>query len=470
MLIDVLLVLDELVLHHLLRDIDCAEDETIFHAARRQGVRVVGACGGRGACGSCAVRVRDGSVDAQEGTRSRKWLHACRTRPRSDCKIEVAPRSLARIVRADVTSTIRRWRRAMPASSRTTSSWRKRRLIDNVSRFRARAARLAAIRSKRSTSPPRANCRAFCATIRWSARIALPRDRDRRRRAAGRPGLGLAIDLGTTNVVGFLVDSRNRQAVAEPRHRKSAGRMGRRSRQPDQLRNRRPASTSTNCAERPSRHQCARPRSAPAVGSRRRDIVDVAVCGNTAMQHLLLGLPVRQLGRAPFVAALRDATDFRARDLGLEFAPGASVCMRRPMSAASSAPIMSRRCSRHARYGAPATTSLVMDIGTNTEISLVHDGGILSASCPSGPALEGGHISCGMRAADGAIEKVWDDDGRLKIATIGDKPPVGICGSGILDAIAAALRVGVARLERTHSRWASRRRGGRRKARYSPRA
>ena len=56
--------------------------------------------------------------------------------------------------------------------------------------------------------------------------------------------------------------------------------------------------------------------------------------------------------------------------------------------------------------GTRATTSLVMDIGTNTEISLIHDGAIITASCPSGPALEGGHISCGMRAAEGAIERV----------------------------------------------------------------
>src|SRR6185369_3322446 len=89
-------------------------------------------------------------------------------------------------------------------------------------------------------------------------------------------------------------------------------------------------------------------------------------------------------------------------------------------------------------------TSLVMDIGTNTEISLIHKGQILSASCPSGPALEGGHISCGMRAADGAIERVGlAADGSLTLKVIGNKPPVGLCGSGVLDVIATMCRAGM---------------------------
>ncbi len=95
-----------------------------------------------------------------------------------------------------------------------------------------------------------------------------------------------------------------------------------------------------------------------------------------------------------------------------------------------------------------------MDIGTNTEISLIHGGRILSASCPSGPALEGGHISCGMRAADGAIERVRAEDGRLKVEAIGRKTPVGVCGSGVLDTIAALRQLGLlnsgGRLEGAH--------------------
>jgi uncharacterized 2Fe-2S/4Fe-4S cluster protein (DUF4445 family) len=81
-------------------------------------------------------------------------------------------------------------------------------------------------------------------------------------------------------------------------------------------------------------------------------------------------------------------------------------------------------------------TALVMDIGTNTEISLIHEGRFFSASAPSGPALEGGHIGCGMRAAEGAIERVRIEKGRLRVETIGGKKAIGLCGSGVLDTLA----------------------------------
>jgi uncharacterized 2Fe-2S/4Fe-4S cluster protein (DUF4445 family) len=84
-----------------------------------------------------------------------------------------------------------------------------------------------------------------------------------------------------------------------------------------------------------------------------------------------------------------------------------------------------------------------MDIGTNTEISLIHRDDIMSASCPSGPALEGGHVSCGMRAAEGAIERVSVEGGSIKIHTIGNRKPVGLCGSGVIDAMAALRKIGI---------------------------
>ena len=88
------------------RDIDCAENETLFAAARRHGLRIVGACGGRGTCGSCMVRVQEGRVHREgkesEHSSHKKWLRACCVQPRSDLVVDVAPRSLAPVVRADV--------------------------------------------------------------------------------------------------------------------------------------------------------------------------------------------------------------------------------------------------------------------------------------------------------------------------------------------------------------------------------
>jgi uncharacterized 2Fe-2S/4Fe-4S cluster protein (DUF4445 family) len=92
--------------------------------------------------------------------------------------------------------------------------------------------------------------------------------------------------------------------------------------------------------------------------------------------------------------------------------------------------------------GRSNTRVLAVDIGTNTEISLIQDDGILSCSCASGPAFEGAHIQDGMRASAGAIERIQIIDDQVRTYTIDDQPPVGICGSGILDAVAVMFEAG----------------------------
>jgi len=88
-------------------------------------------------------------------------------------------------------------------------------------------------------------------------------------------------------------------------------------------------------------------------------------------------------------------------------------------------------------------TTIAVDIGTNTEVTLVHDGRRYSCSCASGPAFEGAHISAGMRAAPGAIERVQIVDEQVRVQTIGDQAAVGICGSGVLDAVAVMSSSGL---------------------------
>ena len=88
-------------------------------------------------------------------------------------------------------------------------------------------------------------------------------------------------------------------------------------------------------------------------------------------------------------------------------------------------------------------TTLALDIGTNTELSLLHDGRLWSCSTASGPAFEGAHISDGMRAAAGAIERVQYLDGRFLVQTVDGRPAIGLCGSGILDAVAEGLHAGI---------------------------
>jgi uncharacterized 2Fe-2S/4Fe-4S cluster protein (DUF4445 family) len=258
----------------------------------------------------------------------------------------------------------------------------------------------------------------------------------------GRRSLGLAVDLGTTNVAGFLVDLQSGARLASlgienPQVAWGADVVSRMNYAIQGPANTTELHQAASTAINALAHDLCF-----SIGAATADIVDAAICGNTAMHHLLLGLPVRQLGRAPFVAAVRDSMDVKARELDLEFCPGTYVHLAPNIGGFVGSDHVTALLATEEQWRSGATT-LVMDIGTNTEISLIHRGDILSASCPSGPALEGGHISCGMRAAEGAIERVAVENGRIRIHAIGNRKPVGLCGSGVIDAMAALRELGI---------------------------
>jgi uncharacterized 2Fe-2S/4Fe-4S cluster protein (DUF4445 family) len=159
------------------------------------------------------------------------------------------------------------------------------------------------------------------------------------------------------------------------------------------------------------------------------------------MHHLVCGLPVRQLGSAPYVPATTDTMSVKANDIGLQLAAGATLylppCIAGYVGADHVAVLV------ETELAASSETRLVLDIGTNTEVSLAHDGHVWSCSTASGPAFEGAHISAGMRAAPGAIEHVHYADGAFHVQTVDDQPAVGLCGSGILDVVAEGVRAGI---------------------------
>ena len=173
------------------------------------------------------------------------------------------------------------------------------------------------------------------------------------------------------------------------------------------------------------------------------EILEMTLVGNTAMHHLFLGLPVKQLALAPFVPLTSSPIEIKARDIGIELAPGAYIYM--PPTIAGFVGSDHLAMILGTGIDNKKGNFLGIDIGTNTEIALVSKGKITSVSTASGPAFEGAHIKHGMRAAPGAIEKVFIDQSTFtaKVQTINDKVPTGICGSGILDAVAELLRTGL---------------------------
>jgi uncharacterized 2Fe-2S/4Fe-4S cluster protein (DUF4445 family) len=426
------------------RSIPAHDGETLFQAARRHGVRIVGACGGRGTCGSCMVRVSAGEVEG-ETEAGKKWARACQLKPHSDCTVQIAPRSLARVARADIESDSAEILAVDALLTGHDVAVEEATLNDT-------AADLDRVLRDLGIGEPRidiAAARQLPAALRkhhWATRVQLRRDGTAAEIVGFSPSgsrlLGLAVDLGTTNAAAFLIDLQSGARLASLGIENPQTAWG-----GDLISRINYAIQTTGGAEelRQSAVEALNALAhdlAHAVGAPVTDIADMAICGNTAMHHLLTGLPVRQLGRAPFVAVVREAMDIKARDLGINIAPGASVHLVANVGGFVGGDHVTALLATRERWQ-DARVSLVMDIGTNTEISLIHNGRILSASCPSGPALEGGHISSGMRAADGAIERVSAENGRLKLGVIGNKEPVGVCGSGVLDAIAALRDLGL---------------------------
>jgi uncharacterized 2Fe-2S/4Fe-4S cluster protein (DUF4445 family) len=245
--------------------------------------------------------------------------------------------------------------------------------------------------------------------------------------------LGLAIDLGTTKIAGYLVNLSDGRTLA------AKGVMNPQISHGEDI-----ISRITNAVHSPDEGVLLQKLAVEAINelcadlcaeanARIEEIVEAVVVGNTAMHHLFLGLPVRQLALSPFVPAISRAVDFKAADLGLHTAPGAYVHLLPNIAGFVGADHIAMLLATEA--SSIKGPIIALDIGTNTEVSLIHDGKITSTSCASGPAFEGGHIKYGMRAATGAIERLRIADAIIQYQTIDGAPPIGICGSGILDAL-----------------------------------
>ena len=175
-------------------------------------------------------------------------------------------------------------------------------------------------------------------------------------------------------------------------------------------------------------------------GVDREDIYEITIAGNTTMEYLVCGINPAELGQLPFEPVYRGANTVNASELEIEINPKGTVYIF---------PIVGGFIGGDISAGMLAMDilnqpqpSLLIDIGTNGEIVLVKDNKITAASTAAGPAFEGARISCGMRAAAGAIEKVEFDEDCI-YSVLGNTKPAGICGSGLIDITAEFLNAGI---------------------------
>ncbi|MXW58700.1 MAG: DUF4445 domain-containing protein [Acidimicrobiia bacterium] len=277
-----------------------------------------------------------------------------------------------------------------------------------------------------------------------------------------RPGysdaeFGVAVDVGSTTVAGYLLDLATGEVVA------TAGRMNPQIRFGEDLMSRvsyamlNPGGTAELTTAVRTAIDEVIGELCEAAGIYRVDVCDLVVVGNPIMHHLVLGIDPTPLGAAPFTLAVRDGVWADAADIDVDL-PGASLyvgpCIAGHVGADAAAAMLAEGPHRSPQ------PQLLVDVGTNAEIVLGDNQKVWAASSPTGPAFEGAQISCGQRATAGAIEGVridpatleprfkvigcdlWSDDPGYE-AALGSLEVSGLCGSGIIEVIAEMFLVGI---------------------------
>lgn len=407
---------------------------TLMAAAAEAGVEFEGPCGGRGVCGKCRMRILEGGAPG--------WVLACQTAIHGDLVVEIPQQEiyLSRktaltlgelAVEIDPGLNKRKVRVQPPSIEHQVSD--ATRLLTALGE--PAVLKLGVLRALPSVL--REAQHQVTLIMKGTEVIALePGDTEEE------PLYGLAVDMGTTTVVGTLVDLKTGKNVAAASAGNTQNIFGadvisriqhaaRGSRELEQLR-RRVVQVINRLADK----------LAQVAGISTTAIYQASIVGNTTMHHLFLGLDPRHLAPAPFIPVVTDLVTVEAGEIGLHLCPHAPVYLLPNVAGYVGADtvgvILSTGLDEVDRC------VLAVDVGTNGEIVLALPGGrLLTCSTAAGPAFEGAQIKCGMRAQAGAIEKVKIEADRIRYEVIGDVPPRGICGSGLMDAISEMYRAGV---------------------------
>lgn len=421
--------------------------KTILDAARPLGVELPASCGGKGLCGKCRVRVVEGVCAPHTGFNhplspaelKAGWRLACLATVESDITVTVPEAPTKTLVLTDFGATTVTPDQAISAR---TVSLPVPSLEDQASDMERLSRALG-----RSISPHSSLTMVrllphllrqydwqVTAVVQDDELLGLEPPQDF-------PVLGLAVDIGTTTVAGVLVDLQTGADLA------TASRTNPQALHGDDVVSRiEYASQGDPQVEELQRlvvhaiNEIA-VEAAAAAGVSVRHIYKTVVAGNTTMEHFLLGVTPEHIGVTPFVAVRREGLSVRAHHLGIEIGRGGRLYTMANISGYVGGDIVAGLQAH--RVHAAAENLLYIDIGTNGEMALRARGVTYACSTAAGPAFEGARISCGMRAATGAITAVRAGAADVVVETVDNAHPRGICGTGLLDAVATFLDLGL---------------------------
>ena len=420
---------------------------TLFDAASWNGLAIDSTCGGHGTCRKCGVQVLEGEAPITKldvrafGPDELRagWRLACRVQAADDVTVQVPPlqtRPKAATVGVGRQVILR------PAVQKRYLELGEGTLADQTSDIeRVLAAmddlelryELPVLRALGSTLR-RSDHRVTAVIVDDLLIDVEPGD------TTGR-AFAIAFDLGTTTVVATLLDvaTGTPAAVASMLNRQQPfgadviTRISATMLDPTALERLRDAAHAT--LAQLAAEVCEQG------GVEPHEVYEVALAGNATMTHIALGIDPEPLGVAPFIMATRAYPELRAADLGIEVHPEAPAMVFPALGAYVGGDIiagmLATGMTRDRRL------RLFIDVGTNCEIALGSAERVVTTAAPAGPAFEAAQIRCGMRAADGAIEVVRISKGQLEVEVIGDVAPLGLCGSGLVDACAELVKAGL---------------------------
>ena len=429
------------------REVRVPAGATLFDAASWNGIAVDSTCGGHGTCRKCRMRVVEGDVAVSRldprafGPDELRagWRLACRARAEQDLRVEVPP-----LVTRPKAATVGVGRQVIlrPAVQKRCVTLPEATLADqrtDVERLRDALpdlelrVELPAIRDLARAI--RAGNQVVTAVVVDDVLVDVePGD-------TGGRLFGIAFDLGTTTVVATLLDlaTGTPAAVAsllnpqQPYGADVITRISATMMDADALG--RLTALAHEGLDQLAGEVCAEG------GVDRSEVYEIALAGNATMVHLALGLDPEPLGVAPFVMASRSFDGLAATDLGVAVHPRARAYVFPALGAYVGGDIVAGALA--SGMDRDRRIRLFIDIGTNCEILLAAGDRLLATAAPAGPAFEGAAIRCGMRAAPGAVEGVKISDEDVLLQVIGDVAPVGLAGSGLVDAVAAMAAAGL---------------------------
>ncbi|GAW91837.1 ASKHA domain-containing protein [Calderihabitans maritimus] len=440
---------------------------SLLRAASLAGIELKSTCGGKGTCGRCVLKVKEGKVSVGGGNISAKlktagYVLACQTRVEGHAVVEVPRDSrldehqvlldnkpVGLLAEKQVEELA--GYEFQPLCRKIYLELDKPTLTENASDLSRLQAELRKYTDCRDLEISLDNLRKLPDILRegdWKVTVTLTSLNGCAEVLHLEPGrstkksYGLAVDIGTTTVVVNLVDLETGQIVDK------RGTYNRQSRYGDDVISRIIYAGEENGLEELQQAVIGTINHLVdkllAKNEIKAEDVHVAVtAGNTTMAHLFLGIPPKYIRLEPYIPVTSSFPPVKAKELGIAINPEAWILSFPAVASYVGGDIVSGVLVNGMAESDELT--LFIDIGTNGEMVLGNRDWLISCACSAGPAFEGGGITYGMRAMTGAIERVEIDPRsyEVQVATIGNVKPMGICGSGLIDCLAKLLRVGI---------------------------